>query len=146
MRNLNETVVSWLEQGKIREALLGKGDFFLADHTYRSYHDILLVIYVLICWAVDTFKVEETSEKFEKILLSLSVSDPWKCADVLLAYTIKAKGLKNGLPCNFSKIFNSLANHLPSAKQKDENLERTANGTLKNIQKRFKQIGVEVNI
>ncbi len=144
MRELNKTVVTWLEQGKIKEALLGENEFFLSDHTYRSYHNLLLIIDVLISWAIDTSRGDEIGWKFEQILFDLSVSDPWKCADVLLAYTIKAKGLKTGLPCDFLQIFHSLADNLPAAKQKDEKFNVTAKDLLIEIQKRFKQIEKDI--
>jgi len=104
---LNSTIVSWLDAGKLREALVGEGEFFLMDHTNRDSHDIMCVCYVLIRWASQSEKLQAIAQEFERILLELCVSDPEKVLDILLAYTIAARDARTALPCDVRPAFDT---------------------------------------
>lgn len=81
---MNSQILNWFNQGKIKEVLLGEGEFFIPDHTYRSHHDGLLVIYQLFEWvdseekrnivsgdfyaAIDEFLKNNIKEGFRLIL------------------------------------------------------------------------------
>lgn len=48
---MNEKIINWFESGKIKEAFLGQGDFFIPNPTYRDDHDRLLIVHALFDWA-----------------------------------------------------------------------------------------------
>lgn len=105
---LNERVVHWLESGEMRQALLGEGEYFLLDHTSRDKHDIILVMYVLICWAHIVKRVKAVGDELTTVLLQLCDVNPKTCADILLTYTIVSQGIHKQLSGNFSLVFHNL--------------------------------------
>ena len=105
---LNERVVHWLESGEMRQALLGEGNFFLLDHTSRDKHDVVLVMYVLICWAHKVKRVKAVGDELSTVLLQLCDVNPKACADILLTYAIVSRGIHKQLPVDFSLVFHNL--------------------------------------
>ena len=90
--DLNPKVVSWLESGKIKEALLGSDDFFLMNHTYRDSHDVLLVMHVLLLWSQIKNNQKDISSALSQILDSLKHSGNVAAVnDIELAYRVVSK-------------------------------------------------------
>ena len=109
MVRLNKTIVAWFENGKMLEALLGEGKFFLPDHTHHDTHDFMLVCYVLIQWAYQSGKLDEIACEFEKALITICSTAPVKALDVLLAYAITARDLNRTIPCDLRSAFSALS-------------------------------------
>jgi len=96
--NLNTQVVSWIEGGRIREALLGQGEYFISDHTYHSQHDIMLVMYVILNWAEQKRALSSVSESFAGFFQALADKGDWdNLRNIALAYDITSKDQKIAL-------------------------------------------------
>ena len=67
----NNIIQNWFENGKIKEALLGKGKYLLRDNTWGR-HDTLLVISQLEDWATTRVKKSLAREEFLGAIDSLS--------------------------------------------------------------------------
>ncbi len=50
MQTINKQIFSWIETGKVKEAIIGKKDYFIPDVTYRERHDRCLIIRQLFLW------------------------------------------------------------------------------------------------
>lgn len=55
---------AWFDEGKIKEAILGEGDYFIMDHTYRSEHDLITVLSTLDTWITTDEKQAQASIAF----------------------------------------------------------------------------------
>lgn len=104
MVELNKFVVTGLEQGRLHELLLGEGKWYLPDNTFRKSHDIMLVMFVLLNWINTLSHPKPAIDGLASMLASLAVANPWRCADILLAYSITAKDLGISLPIDFKPL------------------------------------------
>jgi len=111
LQDLNPKIVRWLEEGHFREALLGEGDFFIEEHTYRV-HDALLVLQESLWWAKLQNRIAETSNEFEQIVLEFCRKDVPRAIDVLFSYRITSGSSRIKLKCDFFLIAQVLQNAL----------------------------------
>lgn len=109
MEELNKQVVGWFESGHMREALFGEGEYFLKDHTYRSSHAFMLVMYVLLHWANQNGSLESTGKQFEALLAAEASRSPEKCFAALVAYAIHGKDSRLKFPVDFSGVVDALS-------------------------------------
>lgn len=141
MVELNSKVVKALEQGKLREILLGEDEYFLPDTTFRGSHNLLLVMFVLMHWVRDTDSKSCVAVAFENLLHELARIKPWDCVDILLAYTITARDNNLSLPICFSSVINLLRANLCSTDSSNRNDKKV----LKDLERRFRKIDVDVS-
>lgn len=94
----NPRVLSWLKAGNFYEALIGKDKYFLADSTYRSSHDLLLVISTMFAWAKEEHEL--VSRKFDEALRRICGEDILIFLDVINVYLIIKKDVKETLSIN----------------------------------------------
>lgn len=120
MEKLNSKVVSWLENGYIKEALTGEKDYFINNNTYTSSHDLILVIDVMIEWAYRGNCIELIGSKFHDAVLELSKTRQDICADVLISYSITVRDSKKPLPCNLWDIYEELCKYLQKCNKESE--------------------------
>ncbi|WP_442510678.1 hypothetical protein SH528x_002316 [Novipirellula sp. SH528] len=95
---LNRQFARWFDDGRIRDALLGRGDCFVGDSTFRSSHDSLLAMQTLLQWAKDRAIIPEVHDEFCSILADLeSRGDYTALRDLLLSYDLSSHDCKTGL-------------------------------------------------
>jgi hypothetical protein len=111
IEDLNPKIIGWLENGHLREALLGEGDYFIQEYTFRE-HDALLVIQELLQWAKLKNRIPEVSREFELLVLELCDNDLVKAVRILVAYLTEISYSRISLLCDFSKISSKLAQAL----------------------------------
>lgn len=85
---INERLFRWFEQGKVKDALLGKGDFFIPDHTYRSHHDSLLIINQLFQWVDSKEKKRLVNKVFYEVVDFLLEENAKEAFRLILTYCI----------------------------------------------------------
>ncbi len=107
---LNPTIVRWIAKGKIKEALLGESPYFLPDNTFRTDHDVLLVIYVLIRWAFHKNKQLDCANDFTIAIQDISEANIIKGLEILLAYLIVSRDLEITLPIDPCILLASIEN------------------------------------
>lgn len=104
---LNLRIVSWIESGRLAAALIGEGDYFLKDHTWRNQHDRLLLINVLFQWAKTGDLFKRASEALSDALDSLDVDSQKEIIrDTLTAYRICSKDTGVFLNIDFDTRWN----------------------------------------
>jgi hypothetical protein len=104
--NLNPKVVARLEAGMIRQILLGEGECFIPDYTYRSHHDAMFVMYILLHWAIQNDRIEQASADLADLCQTLIENKQFEdVKDVLLAYDITSRDQKIHLSFNFDSWY-----------------------------------------
>ena len=110
---LNPQVASWLNAGAMQEALLGQGDFFIADHTYRSEHDLVLVMNTLLHWTKQHDALSQTSDNLTAICQELAnKADFMVLRDIILSYDICSKDQNITLGFNIEEWYRLLPQEL----------------------------------
>lgn len=89
----NERMMKWFEDNKIRESLLGCGEYFIPDITFREQHDVLLVVGQLLEWA-QCGHMKEASSSFQYTIEQSELSTALK---LYQAYLIAVDGEKEHL-------------------------------------------------
>jgi hypothetical protein len=85
---MNTQFQSWFESGKIVEALCGHGGYFVADHTYREHHDVILAVGQLFDWSAQGH-AEQSAKGFEVAVAKLlEDQDIEHALGLLLGYSI----------------------------------------------------------
>ena len=69
---INYDLFNKFNNNHIVDSIIGKGEFFIADYTYRSHHDSLLVLNQLSIWAKRNNKTHELLNYIKK---STSLTD-----------------------------------------------------------------------
>lgn len=88
---INPMIRGWLESGRGVDALLGRGRYFIPTPTYGE-HDRILVVGEILDWAAEGHASQGASDLKQAIENLIGVGAVGDAADVLLAYTIAAKG------------------------------------------------------
>ena len=141
MVKLNKFIVAGLEQGRLQELLLGEGEWFLADNTFRKDHDIMLVMFVLLSWVKSISHPQPVVDRFVAELSKLAASNPWNCVDILYAYAITAKD--NGIALSFdtAPVLEILRGNL-----RDDSIdERDAAETMTDLERRLGGIEIKAD-
>lgn len=104
MLRKNKKIWDWFDKEEICQAILGKGDFFIPDPTYREKHDRLLIFRQLIYWANnDKIKRKKAAVFFNSILIELSKTNKInEAADIIWSYFICIDDLGKNLPIDIS--------------------------------------------
>lgn len=84
---MNNMIFLWFNNGLLKEALIGKGKFFIRDHTYRDKHDVILIISQMIEW-VDEEDIENFGDIFENIIIEIINEELFVAVEVLIAFFI----------------------------------------------------------
>ncbi len=93
--SLNPQIAAWLDAGYMREALLGEGECFLRDPTYRTEHNVLLVMQTILDWAYLNHTENTTAASLRKICTDLADSGKVsQLRDVVLAYDVASRDQK----------------------------------------------------
>lgn len=142
MIELNSQVVAALEQGKLREVMLGEGEYFLPDTTFRDSHNIMMVMFVFLHWIQSDGCRTSMVVAFEELLLGLAVSNPWKCVDLLLSYTITSRDSGLSVLSDFQRVFVCLEKHLGD----DSSGRRDKQKSMRDLERRFTDIGINVGV
>ncbi len=88
---MNPQVYSWLDGGRIVEALLGRGAYFIADHTYRTEHDRVLVLGQMLQWAAERDRVQDAADAFVEALREIAeTGDVDDAYDLVWTYLLVA--------------------------------------------------------
>jgi len=101
---INERIFNWFNRGKVQEALLGEGEYFIPDPTYRHEHNSLLVIRQLSKWVDDSSKKAIANDVFLECITDFLSSKRLSSAfGLTLAYFIVKEGGYT-LPVNEHKL------------------------------------------
>jgi len=92
---MNKRIAKWFEEGRFYEALTGKGKYFVMNHTYRSHHDVLLVLYTMIEWAFGTNNIDSCASYFTTALNRICKEDPLVGLNIINCYLIATEGHKD---------------------------------------------------
>lgn len=73
MSDANSELFKFFDQGKIKESIIGKRNFFIPGITFREHHDRLLVLRQLSLWAENSKKIEDASLSVESAIDELLI-------------------------------------------------------------------------
>ena len=101
---MNPKISKWLDLGAIRESILGQGEYFIQDHTYRSEHDLILVISTIFEWTeLSKENLTSASNCIEKLLGEFSENnDIDRFRDLIVSYDITSKDKKTNINIDMS--------------------------------------------
>ena len=110
----NRRILNWFEDGKIREALVGEGPYFLPDYTNRTDHGRSLVFRQLKQWADNGEKQQAAANGvFEAVNTLNERADLFGLLDVLLVVTIASDDAPvPNLPLRLEEILDIVANSI----------------------------------
>lgn len=102
---MNPMIERWLDDGKIKETLLGEGDYCLEDYklNWAGGHDVLYAIQQILEWSRLKNKIPEVSREFESVVLELCSSNIALALRILICYDL-CKDSKVRLVCDFGSI------------------------------------------
>jgi hypothetical protein len=102
---MNLKFQNWFDNGKIVEALCGRGEYFVPDATYREHHaDLLAVRQLLIDWAA-LGHAEQAAKGFEMAVTKLLQEHDFESAlGLILSYEIVKKSSGKNLLVDENRI------------------------------------------
>jgi hypothetical protein len=100
----NPKVVGWLEHGLMKDAILGEGEYYIANHTYRDEHDVLLVIRTILMWARERSILDSCSKQFQVILVELCKTKVDVFLRTFMAYQMTSKDSKIKLQLDITAL------------------------------------------
>ena len=101
---MNKKIAQWFQDGKFYEAFSGEGDYFVMDHTYRSHHDLILVLSTMIDWAFEKNEVISCAENFTSAVIRIIKENPAKALSIINGYLLVSTSPKLQLPINFEYL------------------------------------------
>jgi hypothetical protein len=114
---MNEKIAQWFQDNKFYEAFSGDGDYFVMDHTYRSHHDLILVLSTMIDWAFEKNEVISCAKKFTSALIRIIKENPVKALSIINGYLLVSTSPKQQLPINFEYLRDLLEVELKNDKK-----------------------------
>ncbi|MEZ5943376.1 MAG: hypothetical protein R3C18_18430 [Planctomycetaceae bacterium] len=85
-----QKIIDHVKNGRLTQLLIGEGEFFQMNHTYRQHHDVLSILGSLYGWshANPEFNFPDL---LEKTLLEVTVRRPEVTLNVMLAHRVMRK-------------------------------------------------------
>ena len=122
---MNPQFQAWFSQGKVPEALSGKGDYFIPDATYRDEHDFGLALSELMDWSNEGH-LHDAAQGFQGAVSGLVRSRDLKSALLLLrSYAFLRQDTNFSLPFDENHVASCIGRAVMEAGQqlaRDEEL------------------------
>ena len=86
---MNRKMWCWFDEGRALDVLVGDGEFFTPDHTWRDHHDTTLVLGQLAHWAETKNKQADSENAFvEALKLFASSNRTIEAFRLVLSYLV----------------------------------------------------------
>jgi len=138
---INYDLFNKFNNNHIVDSIIGKGEFFIADYTYRSHHDSLLVLNQLSIWAKRNNKTHELLNYIKKSFTELkNEKDVYGLVQLLNSiYTIfhfKIGSYEKVL--NFEELLEEVSNFIDQNPIKDDEIKRIFDSICRDKEKDLK--------